>query len=95
MQIIILHLTLAGVLGAFIALLFRLARGSGQGPAHVYSLVGLVAGFTAYIIFFLLSQTTGAPLWLLPVLILLQVWLWLGPLGPKNLRAGNASKKPR
>jgi len=95
MQTIILHISLAGAFGAFVALLFRLIRRSRQERAHVYTLVELVAGFTAYIIFFVLAQTTGAPLWLLPLLILLQVWLWLGPLGPKYLRTGNNRHTPR
>ena len=95
MQTIILHITLAGAFGAFIGLLFRLARRSRQERAHVYTLVGLVAGLIAYLIFFVLAHTTGAPAWLLPLLILLQVWLWLGPLGPKYLRTGNNKHKPR
>lgn len=95
MQTIILHISLAGAFGAFIGLLFRLVRRSRQERAHVYTLVGLVAGLTAYVIFFLLAQTTGAPVWLLPLLILLQVWLWLGPLGPKYFRTGNNRDTPR
>lgn len=89
MQTIILQITLAGAFGAFIGLLFRVIRRPGHSRAHIFTLVGLVAGLTAYAIFFFLARMTGAPAWLLPVLICLQVWLWLGPLGPKRLQAKN------
>ena len=83
MQATLLQLAMAGAFGAFLGLLFRVTRQPGRTRAFTFSLVGLAAGVTAYVIFHVLSRTTGAPAWLLPLLVLLQVWLWLGPLGPK------------
>jgi hypothetical protein len=88
MQETLLQLAMAGAFGAFIGLLFRVTRRPGEARAFTFSLIGLGAGITAYLIFFLLARTTGAPAWLLPVLVLLQVWLWLGPFGPKLKRPG-------
>lgn len=86
MSEILLQLAMAGAFGAFVGLLFRVTRQPGQASAFRFTLVGLAAGITAYLIFYLLTRTTGAPVWLLPLLVLLQVWLWLGPLGPRQRR---------
>ncbi|SEG26140.1 hypothetical protein SAMN04487953_12029 [Billgrantia desiderata] len=91
----LLQLAMAGAFGAFIGLLFRVTRRPGQARAFTFTLVGLVAGITAYLIFHVLTRTTGAPPWLLPVLVLLQVWLWLGPLGPKFRHLGKDGDEPR
>ena len=45
--------------------------------------IALLGGLTAFMIHQVLVWTVGAPTWLLPILVVLQVWLWLGPLGPK------------
>ncbi|QOR39155.1 hypothetical protein HNO52_11985 [Billgrantia diversa] len=95
MQDILLQLAMAGSFGAFVGLLFRVTRQPGQASAFRFTLVGLAAGITAYLIFYILTRTTGAPAWLLPLLVLLQVWLWLGPLGPKPRRIGKDSDEPR
>lgn len=95
MQATLLQLTMAGAFGAFIGMLFRVTRRPGQARAFLFTLVGLAAGVTAYLIYYVLTRTTGAPAWLLPVLVLLQVWLWLGPLGPKRWRLEKDSDEPR
>lgn len=76
-------LAMAMTFGAFIGLLFRLTRRPGYQRPFLFPMVGLAAGITAFFIYWVLVATTGAPLWLMPILIVLQVWLWLGPLGPK------------
>lgn len=72
------------LLGAITGYLFHFRRfGHISHPLRL-PVIGVVAGITAFIIFQLLTHTTGAPLWLLPLLVIFQVWLWLGPLGPKR-----------
>lgn len=95
MQEILLQLAMAAAFGAFIGMLFRVTRRPGQARAFRFTLVGLAAGVTAYLIFYVLSRITGAPAWLLPLLVVLQVWLWLGPLGPKSWRLEKDSDEPR
>lgn len=95
MQETLLQLAMAGAFGAFIGMLFRVTRRPGQARAFRFTLVGLAAGLTAYLIFYVLTRTTGAPPWLLPLLVLLQVWLWLGPLGPKFWRLEKDNDEPR
>ncbi|MGR4067977.1 hypothetical protein OCT51_12525 [Halomonas sp. LR3S48] len=95
MQEILLQLAMAAAFGAFVGLLFRVTRQPGQASAFRFTLVGLIAGITAYLIFYILTRTTGAPAWLLPLLVLLQVWLWLGPLGPKLRRLEKNGDEPR
>lgn len=95
MQDHLLQLAMAGAFGAFIGVLFRLTRRPGRSRAFMFTLVGLAAGITAYLIFYVLSRTTGAPPWLLPLLVLLQVWLWLGPLGPKFRQLEKDTDAPR
>ncbi|PCF97473.1 hypothetical protein CPA45_01695 [Vreelandella nigrificans] len=75
------------LLGAATGYLFRFTS---RGPCTRLStllIIGMLGGATGLILFQVLVYTTGAPLWLLPLLIISQVWLWLGPLGPKQ-RAG-------
>lgn len=86
MQEILLHLAMSAAFGAFTGSLFRLSRRPGYQRPFLFPLVGLAAGVTAYLIYHVLASTTGAPPWLLPLLVVLQVWLWLGPLGPKTRR---------
>jgi hypothetical protein len=86
MQEILLQLAMAATFGAFTGSLFRLSRRPGYQRPFMFPVVGLIAGITAYLIFHVLAATTGAPAWLLPLLVVLQVWLWLGPLGPKFKR---------
>lgn len=86
MQEILLHFAMAATFGAFTGSLFRLTRRPGYERPFMFPVVGLIAGITAYMIFYVLASTTGAPPWLLPILIVLQVWLWLGPWGPKFKR---------
>ncbi|WP_163559506.1 hypothetical protein [Halomonas sp. NO4] len=83
MQAILLHLAMAAAFGVFIGSLFRLTRRPGHQRPLLFPMIGLGAGVVAYLIYYLLSVTTGAPPWLLPLLVVLQVWLWLGPLGPR------------
>lgn len=78
-----LPLGMAATFGAFTGALFRLTRKPGYERPFVFPLLGLVAGFTAFFIHLLLVWIANAPDWLLPVLVILQVWLWLGPFGPK------------
>lgn len=82
MQDLLLPLAMTGVFGAFIGTLYRLSRRPGYQRPLLFPLVGLVAGVIGFVIYQLLVITTGAPLWLLPLLVVLQVWLWLGPFGP-------------
>lgn len=83
MQAILLHLAMAAAFGTFVGSLFRLSRKPGSQRPMLFPLIGLAAGIAGYAIFYLLSVTTGAPAWLLPLLVVLQTWLWLGPLGPR------------
>ncbi|MCG6656180.1 hypothetical protein HOP52_00085 [Halomonas campisalis] len=89
MQEILLPMAMAATFGAFTGSLFRLSRRPGYQRPFMFPVVGLIAGFTAYLIYHVLVSVTGAPAWLLPVLVVLQVWLWLGPLGPKFKRQEN------
>ncbi|MBB3329237.1 CHASE2 domain-containing sensor protein [Halomonas campaniensis] len=88
MQALILPLAMAAAFGAFVGTLYRLSRRPGHERPLLFTLVGLVAGITGFLLHQLLVWVTGAPAWLLPLLVVLQVWLWLGPLGP-------ASRRPR
>lgn len=94
MQEILLPLAMAATFGAFTGSLFRLTRRPRYNRPFMFPLVGLLAGITAYMIFHVLASTTGAPAWLLPLLVVLQVWLWLGPLGPK-IKPLEAKGEPR
>ncbi|UXZ55480.1 hypothetical protein LOS15_05470 [Halomonas sp. 7T] len=72
------------LLGAATGYLFRFtARGATSRPSRLVC-IGMLGGIVGTLIFQLLVNTTGAPLWLLPLLIVSQVWLWLGPFGPKR-----------
>ncbi|WP_302142651.1 hypothetical protein [Halomonas alkalicola] len=82
MQDLLLPLAMTGAFGAFIGTLYRLSRRPGYQRPLLFPLVGLAAGIIGFVIYRLLVATTGAPLWLLPLLVVLQVWLWLGPFGP-------------
>ncbi|PMR74108.1 hypothetical protein [Billgrantia endophytica] len=92
MQDILLPLAMATTFGAFTGSLFRLTRRPGYERPFMFPVVGLIAGLTAYLIFHVLASTTGAPAWLLPVLVVLQVWLWLGPFGPKFRKPENGDE---
>ncbi|PMR69817.1 hypothetical protein [Halomonas heilongjiangensis] len=83
MQQLLIPLAMAAAFGAFIGALFRLSRLPGRKRPLLFPLVGLIAGITAFFIHYVLVSTVGAPIWLLPVLVVVQIWLWLGPLGPK------------
>ncbi|MWJ26696.1 hypothetical protein GPM19_00485 [Halomonas sp. ZH2S] len=83
MQDIWLPLLLATSFGAFTGSLFRLTRRPGYQRPFLFPVLGLLGGIAAFMIHYVLASVTGAPAWLLPVLVVLQVWLWLGPLGPK------------
>lgn len=74
----------SALLGTAVGYLFQLKRSVYSSHPLRLPIIGLLAGLTAFILFQVLTHTTGAPLWLLPLLIILQVWLWLGPLGPKQ-----------
>lgn len=78
-----LPLAMAVSFGAFTGSLFRLSRRPGSERPLMFPVLGLLGGLTAFMIHRVLVWTVGAPDWLLPVLVVLQVWLWLGPLGPK------------
>lgn len=93
MQGTLLLLIMTMAFGAFIGLLFRLTRRPGYQRPYMFPMVGLAAGLTAFLIYWLLLTTTGAPLWLMPVLIVLQVWLWLGPMGPKLKESSDNSNQ--
>lgn len=72
------------LLGAATGYLFRFTkRGATLRPSRLVT-IGMLGGVVGTVIFQLLVNTTGAPLWLLPLLIVSQVWLWLGPFGPKR-----------
>ncbi|MDP3536770.1 hypothetical protein P8S55_02645 [Halomonas sp. M1] len=87
MPTLLLLLLCALLLGAATGYLFRFTkRGTTSRPSGL-AYIGIIGGVTGFIIFQLLVKTTGAPLWLLPLLVVSQVWLWLGPFGPKR-RAG-------
>jgi len=80
---LLLPLSLSAVFGTVVGTLFRLSHLPGRERPLRFPLVGLTAGITAFFLHLVLNAVTGAPVWLLPVLVILQVWLWLGPLGPK------------
>ncbi|RDB42034.1 hypothetical protein DU490_15185 [Halomonas sp. DQ26W] len=92
MQEILLPLAMAATFGAFTGSLFRLTRRPGYERPFMFPVVGLVAGLTAYMIYHVLASVTGAPPWLLPILVVLQVWLWLGPWGPKFRKVENGDE---
>jgi len=81
-----LPLAMAMSFGAFTGSLFRLSRRPGSERPFMFPVLGLLGGLTAFLIHQVLTWTVGAPTWLLPILVVLQVWLWLGPLGPKISR---------
>lgn len=81
---LLLPLSLAAAFGALVGSLCRLLRWPGRERPLLFTLVGLVAGITAFFIHLVLNRVTGAPAWWLPVLVIVQIWLWLGPLGPKR-----------
>ena len=80
---LLIPLSLSAAFGALVGTTFRLFRLPGRERPLRFPLVGLTAGITAFFLHLLLNAVTGAPAWLLPLLVILQVWLWLGPLGPK------------
>jgi len=80
----LLPLSLSAAFGALLGTLCRLWRWPGRERPLLFPLVGLVAGITAFFIHLVLNKVTGAPLWWLPLLIAAQIWLWLGPLGPRR-----------
>ncbi|MFC2992083.1 MULTISPECIES: hypothetical protein [Halomonas] len=82
MQDLLIPLAMTGAFGAFIGTLYRFSRRPGYRRPLLFTMVGLIAGIIGFVIYRLLVATTGAPLWLLPLLVILQVWLWLGPFGP-------------
>lgn len=84
MQSLLLPLLMTAAFGAFVGTLYRLSRRPGYERPLLFPLVGLLAGVTGFIIHRVLIATTGAPLWLLPLLVVAQIWLWLGPLGPRS-----------
>ncbi|QTF90986.1 hypothetical protein [Halomonas sp. BM-2019] len=88
MQDLLLPLAMTAAFGAFVGTLYRLSRRPGYQRALLFPMVGLLAGVIGFIIYRLLVMTTGAPLWLLPLLVVLQVWLWLGPFGPASRATG-------
>lgn len=88
MQHLLIPLAMTAAFGAFVGTLYRLSRRPGYQRPLLFPLVGVVAGAIGFIIYRLLLATTGAPLWLLPLLVAAQVWLWLGPLGPGARGAG-------
>lgn len=81
-----LPLGMAATFGAFTGSLFRLNRRPGSDRPFLFPLVGMAAGVTAFFVFSVLTWLVNVPDWLLPVLVILQAWLWLGPLGPKFKR---------
>lgn len=78
-----LPLGMAATFGAFTGSLFRLSRRPGADRPFMFPLVGLLAGVTGFFVHSLLVWLANVPDWLLPVLVILQTWLWLGPLGPR------------
>ncbi|MBE0488154.1 MAG: hypothetical protein IBX53_03665 [Halomonas sp.] len=82
MQDLLLPLAMTGAFGAIVGTLYRLSRRPGYRRPLLFPLVGLIAGTIGFVIYRVLVATTGAPLWLLPLLVVLQIWLWLGPFGP-------------
>ncbi|MBB3183221.1 hypothetical protein FHR95_000762 [Halomonas fontilapidosi] len=81
---LLIPLVLTTVFGALVGTLCRLMRWPGRERPLLFPLVGLVAGITAFFIHWLLNKVTGAPAWWLPLLVIAQIWLWLGPLGPMH-----------
>ncbi|MGM0535701.1 MAG: hypothetical protein ACQEUN_00990 [Pseudomonadota bacterium] len=84
MQALLLPLVMTTAFGALVGTLCRLTSWPGRERPLLFPLVGLVAGITAFFIHLLLNRVTGAPAWWLPVLVIVQLWLWLGPLGPRR-----------
>lgn len=76
-------LVMSAAFGTFVGSLFRLSRRPGHERPMLFPLVGMIAGITALLIYQVVAWVMSAPAWLLPLLVVLQVWLWLGPLGPK------------
>ncbi|WP_444999178.1 hypothetical protein [Halomonas mongoliensis] len=88
MQHLLIPLAMTAAFGAFVGTLYRLSRRPGYRRPLLFPLVGVAAGIIGFVIYRLLAGTTGAPLWLLPLLVVVQVWLWLGPLGPAARTSG-------
>lgn len=88
MQHLLIPLAMTAAFGAFVGTLYRLSRRPGYQRPLLFPLVGVAAGIIGFVIYRLLAGTTGAPLWLLPLLVVVQVWLWLGPLGPAARTSG-------
>ena len=80
---LLIPLAMAASFGAFTGSLFRLTGRPGSQRPLMFPILGLLGGITAFMIHRVLVWTFDAPVWLLPILVVLQVWLWLGPLGPK------------
>ncbi len=93
MQDLLLPLAMTAIFGIFVGTLYRLSRRPGHQRPLLFPTVGLVAGVLGFVIHHVLVVTTGAPLWLLPALVVLQVWLWLGPLGPASRADGQNEPK--
>lgn len=89
---LLMSLAMSAAFGAFVGSLYRLSQRPGHERPLLFPLVGVLAGVTAFIIHQLLTMTTGAPTWLLPALVIAQVWLWLGPFGPASRRAGHGDE---
>lgn len=81
---LLIPLSLSAAFGGLVGSLCRLTRWPGRKRPLLFPLVGLVAGITAFLVHLVLNWITGAPAWWLPVLVVLQIWLWLGPLGPSR-----------
>src|SRR5690554_8216392 len=79
MQHLLIPLAMTAAFGAFVGTLYRLSRRPGYRRPLLFPLVGPAAGVIGFVIYRLLVGTTGAPLWLLPLLVVAQVCLWLGP----------------
>lgn len=94
MQDVILPLVVTATFGAIIGTLYRFSRRPGYRRPLLFPMVGLAAGIIGFVIYRLLVATTGAPLWLLPLLVVVQIWLWLGPLGPaRAIDQGEENKR--
>ena len=93
MQELLLPLAMTAAFGVFVGSLFRLSRLPGRQRPLLFPLVGLVAGITAFVIHYVLVSTVGAPVWLLPLLVVVQIWLWLGPLGPRSRKLENGDDR--
>ncbi|GGY06989.1 hypothetical protein GCM10007160_38060 [Litchfieldella qijiaojingensis] len=73
-----LPLGMAAIFGAFTGLLFRLSDKPGHERPFMFPLLGVVAGIMAFFIHQALTWIANAPNWLLPALVVLLIWLWLG-----------------